>query len=833
MQALFEMNEGRKRLREIIDAFPSDSPHWNEAQNRFQFIDRLLTECLGWEREYMTVESTDDLGGRADYVLAKPPKGILEAKREAVLFNTLPYGKPAVVRKLSPLMEACDELKSAVHQIIPYCSIRGVPIAIICNGPQLVIFQAFIFGQSPLDGECYLFNGFDSYLTNFNVLWRLLSPEGIAENRALRELGLHRNPRIPPKASSAAIPEPTQYRYRSPFQEDLRMLASLLLEEVEDDPRVRHAFYEQCYVRIEANNRHLLLSRRIIAHRYGRVTGDGSLTTPIDSVTNVDASGSIQIDDPIMAMAISARPVVVVGDVGVGKTSFFENLFETLDSTAKANTYFIHLNLGSRATMTKDVKTYVLSEIPKVLLERYDIDINSYEFLSAVYFKELKAFDNSAKGQLKTVDGRAYMQAKIEFLTAKSEQLANHLLAALGHLAHGRNRQIIAVVDNADQRSFEIQQEAFLIAQELAGSRSLLVFVALRPSTFYQSKLKGALSGYQNRVFTISPPPADEVLSKRIAFAVRVAEGQVGREALDELSYLEGIKSRIDSVIVFLKTTLRAIRSKTEIKTFLSNIAGGNTRLVIELFTAFCGSPNVDSEKIVRIEEEQRSGYDIPLHEFTKHALLGDYAYYNPQSSLVACNIFDVSAPDPREHFVASLIVAFCSTGAVTKDNDGFVAGTRILEEMSTLGFSEDQIRFALRRLAEKRLIETPHAHYREVDVADSVAAEQFHYRVTSIGVYHVRFWMTSFAFIDATSTDTPIFDSVARGNVFALAASFEIDDRYRKSIAFRAYLEQQWQLANINTPYFDFAERVRSQEEGFLSVERAIPKTGRAKRHR
>src|SRR5262249_15975186 len=160
---------------------------------------------------------------------------ILEAKREAVLFNVLPYGRPAVVRKLRPLLDGCDALKSAVHQIIPYCSIRGIPIAIVCNGPQLVIFQAIIFSESPLHVECYLFNGFGTYLTNFHVLWKLLSPEGVAENRALRDLGLHRNPRIPPKASSA-IPEPTQYRYRSQFQEDLRALASLLLEEVEDDP---------------------------------------------------------------------------------------------------------------------------------------------------------------------------------------------------------------------------------------------------------------------------------------------------------------------------------------------------------------------------------------------------------------------------------------------------------------------------------------------------------------------------------------------------------------------------------------------------------------------
>jgi GTPase SAR1 family protein len=778
MQALHEMTDGSKKLKEIISAFPANSRHWSEAQNRFQFVDRLLVECLGWEHEFMEVESYDDLGGRADYLLGHPPKAILEAKREAATFDFLPIGRPTLVRKIAPLLAACKALNAAVLQVIPYCSVRGVPIAIVCNGPQLVIFQAIILGQSPLEGECFVFDGLESYLTNFPTLWRMLSPEGVSENRALRELSLHRNPRIPSKASSA-IPEPTKYRYRTAFQENLRILASLLLEEIEDDPRVKQTFYEQCYVSIEANNRHLLLSKKIIANRYSRVSGDGTKPTPIEQVTNIDSGGNLQIVDPAFAYAAAARPIVVVGDVGVGKTSFFENLFEPLASAEKAQTYFMHLNLGIKATLSKDIKSFVLAEIPNVLLQRYGIDINADDFAKAIYHTDLQRFDRSVSGQLKRVDENEYQKARIGFLKEKIENRDSHLHASLGHLAQGRNKQIIVVLDNADQRTFEVQQQAFLIAQELAASRNLLVFVALRPSTFFQSKTKGALSGYQNRVLTIAPPPADEVLFRRITFAVRVAQGKITPAAL------KGIQLRLDSIVSFLEATLRAIRSNADIQTFLGNITGGNTRLVIELITAFCGSPNVDSEKIVEIEETQ-GDYKIPLHEFTKHALLGDYAYYHPQSSLVACNIYDVTAPDPREHFLAGLIITFISAGDAAKDNDGYVDGRRIMAAMNSHSYTEDQVRYSLRRLAAKRLIETPYAQYRELEVPDNVPAESFYYRATSIGIYHVRFWMGTFSFLDATSTDTPIFDSATRGDVFELAGSFEILDRYKKSVVFR-----------------------------------------------
>jgi hypothetical protein len=91
----------------------------------------------------------------------------------------------------------------------------------------------------------------------------------------------------------------------------------------------------------------------------------------------------------------------------------------------------------------------------------------------------------------------AYTKERIAFLSEKVSRKDSHLHASLGHLAHGRDKQIILVIDNADQRSFDVQQEAFLIAQELAATRNLLVFVALRPSTFYTSKMTGALAGYK------------------------------------------------------------------------------------------------------------------------------------------------------------------------------------------------------------------------------------------------------------------------------------------------------------------------------------------------
>lgn len=820
MQSTIEMTEGRARLDSIIAAFPDGSEFWNEAQNRFQFVDRLLLECLGWDQPHIEVEARDEGGGKSDYLLGKPVRAALEAKKEAVWFDFLPGTRPNAVRKLRPLVEASKPLADAINQVLPYCIQHGAQIAIVCNGPQLVLFQAMTPGQSPLDGEAFVFNGFRDYSAHFALLWKLLSPEGIFENRALRDLALHRNPKIPPKAITA-IPEATGFRYRSEFQENLRALGEILLDDIDDNPDVREDFYRECYVPLDANNRHLLLSKNIIASRYQRLSDNGSV--PAKAGAKI-VNGRLHVDQSLQAGPQAARPIVVIGDVGVGKTSFFENLYESLSAQQKLQTYYVHINLGEKATLSQDVKTHVLTEVPRVLQSGYGVSIFDSKFVEELYQEELVGFDDSVPGQYKGVDEAKYISERIAFLRGKVKNADEHLRSSLSFLATKKRKQILLVIDNADQRKFEVQQEAFLIAQELAATRAVLVFVALRPSTFYQSKLTGALSGYQKRLLTISPPPADEVIRKRIGFALRVAEGKAAPAAL------RGVELNLGNIALFLTAVLRSIRGNSSIRLFLGNITGGNIRLVIEMISTFCGSPNIDAQRIVEIERTE-GAYSVPLHEFSKHALLGEHAYFNAISSNVACNLFDVSTADQREHFIACLIIAYVGSPMGIKDNDGYVSGGDILREMMKQGFVEDQIRFSLRRLAAKRLIETPHGHYRELAVDDATPPDSFYFRATSIGLYHIRQWVGDFAFLDATSIDTPVFNTAARGQIFELAASHEIRDRFNKATRFRRYLEEAWREANFSANYYDLGSAMSVANSTFEAVDRFIREGPRKRR--
>lgn len=815
MQSKVELHEGHKKLQAIVADLPEESDHWNEAQNRFQFIDRMLLECIGWDHAFMEVENTDDGGGRADYLLGKPVRAVLEAKKEALGWKLPPGGKYNRPRSLESLMASCKNFSDVVRQVIPYCSIRGVPVAVVSNGKQLAIFQAITVGEPPLTGQAYIFNGISDLVSGFPFLWELLSPEGIGENRAFQKLSQLRSPRMPAKASTA-IPEPFKYRYRDELQESLQAIGSLLLEEIEDNPATRKEFYEACYVPLEANNRHLLLSKNIIERRYRRAGEDASSPAPL-------TARSVEELVSNAAPHVGSRPIVVLGDVGVGKSSFFENL-QLSTTVSSENSVFLKIDLGKSANLTDSVREFVISTIPEMLRKDYDIDIFEKSFVSSVYQEQITNYEKRSEYDLKKFDVAAYEIGRIQFVKSLTDRQDAHLHAALAYLSISQQCQITLVIDNADQRTYPVQQEAFLIAQELASTRNVTVFVALRPSTFQTSKSTGALSAYQNKILSIAPPPIDEVVIKRLTFALRVAEGKAAPAAL------KGIHLNLNSVVLFLTATLRSVKSSGDIQQFISNISGGNTRAIIEMITGFCGSSNVDCRKIISIEEKF-GNYEVPLHEFTKHALLGEYSYYNPNSSQLATNVFDLNSADQREHFLMPLMVAFLASNQGVKDNDGFFFGEHIRLEFLRIGFSDEQISQTLRRAAAGRIIETPHSHFRETKVDSDISAFSFNYRSTSVGLYHIRYWCGSFPFIDAVSTDTPVLNDDARKRIFELAASFEIKDRFNKANVFKSYLTDCWNSAGFPVNYYDFRAVIEANSKDFDSIETLLNREGGVQR--
>ena len=483
---------------------------------------------------------------------------------------------------------------------------------------------------------------------------------------------------------------------------------------------------------------------------------------------------------------------------------------------------YVYIDLGSQAALEEHLEDFVRQEFIKQLSDRYSLDVCQRHFVRGVYNTDIERFREGIYGDLFETNKIQYDTELRRLLAEKTEDQGRHLTASIRHIVNGQSKQVILILDNADQRNTKIQQDAFIIAQSFASETDSIVFIALRPQTFYRSRRSGSMSAYQQKVFAISPPRIDAVIEKRLAFTLRIAEGYLPFKGLS------GFSIHVPTLSVFIKTLLYSIRNNPDLTELLSNITGGNVRAVVELVRNFIGSPNVDADKIIRVVESG-DRYIIPVHEFSKSALLGEYSHFHEDSS-IAMNVYDVRFPDKREHFLVLLIIAFLSWDEKHRDHDGFVTSDRIFKELQSKSFTRDQIEAAIRRATNKKLIETTQRVTFDEQYSDLFTDLPNAFRITTIGAYHLRRWAGTFAYIDAMVFDTPIFDDQISVTVLKDPSSFDISKRYERSTAFRGYLTACWHEANIAVPYFEWNDIVKAGQSSFDAVNQFISSGDRKK---
>ena len=217
--------------------------------------------------------------------------------------------------------------------------------------------------------------------------------------------------------------------------------------------------------------------------------------------------------------------------------------------------------------------------------------------------------------------------------------------------------------------------------------------------------------------------------------------------------------------------------------------------------------------------------YVIPVHEFWKAALLGEYAHYHAQSSL-ALNLFDIRNANQNEHFLIPMILGYLDFDSDHRSNEGFVSTKDIISEMQERSFTPSATEVALRRANNKKLLESPQRITFAEDETGLVGDMPMRFRISTIGAYHLSRWIGEFSFLDAMTYDTPILDEQTVAALRPKIASFKIADRLHRATTFRKYLTKVWYSSNQSPQYFDWSSAVDMGQESFDRVQRAIERT-------
>lgn len=747
----------------------------NEATTRLRIIDKLLMDVLGWPVEAINCEEYHE-GGFLDYVVGAPQSRlVLEAKRVGLHFE-VPPGTESGTLSLRQFSEYSSTNAQAVQQVLDYCQHAGIPIAVLCNGEQIIAFLGSrADGVPPRDGDAIIYKSLSDARHMFVALWDQLSMPGVESGALLRQLASARTLSVPPAPLSASIHQYPGYRIGSAMETDLSILGDLFIQDVVNDDAVTEDFLSSCYCSSGALSQYAAVSKEILRTRYA------SLREQVHVTDARDKKGpSKELEADMLAGSLTTRPIVLLGDVGVGKSIFLKNLFRLEAKEILSDTVVFYIDFLKHSGLDADVSSHIVEAVRRELEQSRSLDLEEDGLVRAVYNKEINRFRKGVSGALQTDDPAEYRRREIDMLTELLLKPLEHVRRTLEFLRASRGLNFVIALDNVDQHEISFQDRLFVVAHSLAAEWPATVFLTLRPDTFHQSRRSGALAAYQPRVFTVSPPRSDLVIAKRLQFAAKRLK-EDGRLP----GFPKGLMLDSTTLLVYISVLTKAFTENQKLISVVDNLSSGNTRKALDFISTFVGSGYVQTSRILDLAANG-STYIVPPHEFLRAILFQQHKYYDPETSPVP-NLLWISTRNAQEHFLLPMLLATVQQLG-TGEQNGFVPKSRVYAPLQALGYAYLDIDTHFQRAIDADLLE-----------ASDAGDPQTVVRPTPAGAYMHQTLISDFAYLDAIVVDTPILSPPFRAKIRDVQT---IDDRIERVEVFLEYLDQSWPFGDESTSF-------------------------------
>lgn len=403
----------------------------NEATTRVHLINDLLLGALAWPKSQITAEDRFD-GEYTDYSAGSTStQMIVEAKREGIYFE-LPAGAASGAMRLTTLTDASAQIAAAVEQVLLYCQKRGVPLAVVCNGHQIIAFLASRQdGTPPMEGRALVFDSPQSMYDDFQLLWDNLSPPGVDRLMLQRTLG-DTAIETPPEKLSARIPGYPGYWARNKISTELKTLGDLVLQDLIMASELEHEFLARCYLTSNALSEYALVSKEILEARYSMLeTLEAEVTTT--GVREHDAiSSDLKVD--VTAGSFARRPLILLGDVGVGKSIFIRHFIQIDAREVMERSIALSIDFGGEPALAADLNEYVMDRFVLQLRANYGIDVEDDKFVRNVYEHELRSFATGCTGDFASRINRSTRRRRSVYSSGSSRSATSISKQASGRL---------------------------------------------------------------------------------------------------------------------------------------------------------------------------------------------------------------------------------------------------------------------------------------------------------------------------------------------------------------------------------------------------------------
>ncbi|MBY0113951.1 MAG: hypothetical protein K2Y21_14125 [Phycisphaerales bacterium] len=756
-----------KEHRETIKG----AAHANESTTRLRAINTLLFNVLKWDTLDVQTEKYVRAEGFADYAFGRSRtiSLILEAKRDADYFIVNKRTFPDRPASFSLIARESPSAEAALRQATSYAASLGSHYVAISNGHQWLLSLTYVQNQAIEDRMVFVSESIDAIQTRFHQFFECFSPQAVFANIASTRLLENRKAPAPAKLSTRITNYPTPAD-RNVISNELGYIVDLVWDEMQKDESSVD-FLTECYVPPPASEDALKLASGMLANRKRQDESEMQKSVPAENVAD------------LLPDYTPERPIVVLGRVGHGKTTFLRYL-RLVKSPQILDKYLqIDINFLDRPDNAADVSRYIYSEVERQLEDVYGHDIYEDTLVRQALHGDLQKFARTPVGRLHARDSREYKLAELDFLTKLTADTHNYIAKVFRLLRKGRSWSIALFLDNLDRRIDPIQEEAFLRASAMARDWSALVFVCLRPGTFYRSKEQGVLDSVAPRIVSVASPSSAEVLQRRFRYAAQIALGKKARTTATK--FTSEVTLQLPNVAAFLSCAADSLDRGTRLVRLFDAVSNGNVRDLLKYVREMITAKHLDTAKII---SKIPSDYRIPEHEGLRALLFGDYLHYDPGVS-VFINLFDVTRADPQEHFGRLIALSLLCRHSPDSATQGFCKITEIVQSMCDLGYSDTYVRSVIEYLYTRKCCEGRVHGLDWDDDLDEV-------RVTGLGSYHVNDLVFQFQYFDAVIVDTPILNQSYRERLIDV---LEINARLDRCEVFIRYLEGA--AASISDP--------------------------------
>ena len=685
-----------------------------EQDARLQLINRFLREALGWDYPDFGTER-HNANGYSDYVLSGQGRKrlVVEAKRVGTLVDTL-APKSNTYKVGGPALKSASE---GTAQAASYCLAEGTNLAVLTNGIAWIIFRPFpAHGVAYTDANAFVFPTHQSLLEDFSLFFDLLGKPAVLQNthtlRFAKDGGL-----------SLVQFEPLTAANR---EEDSKLLApSELARDLEP-------IFREFFGSLSAENDREMLIECFVETRESRYA-DASLEKLLASITtSISSLGSseAQLQDQITASIETGRgaEVVIVGNLGAGKSTFLERFFESvLEPTIKAKCLLLKIDL-SKATVDLSNLSAHLIETLKDICEHalYGDNGPTFEELLGLYFSE---YQKRSRGQFKPLydsDKEAFKRNFGDFLDQKMEQEPyEYLVRMLEQVVKSRHMLPCIVFDNADNLpDARIHEATFQFGHALREAIPYSIVVTpIADRTFWRlSKSSGPIASYPTKKFYLPVPSTKSVLDKRVQYLKRKLED---RGSAGHYFTTRGIRLSIENINAFAACLEEALLQEDFVSRRISWLANNNIKKSLELTQQVIMSPYFTVDDLIKTYIASGPGRLPSGHasKLMKALVLQNYNNFQPAKNEFVMNVFEVSPHSPTSPLVSltllKVLINRAGEGAGSAED---MAVEHILQYFDAVGVSESATNYAISTLLSNNLIEPYDTSKDTIETSERIA---------------------------------------------------------------------------------------------------------------